>query len=130
MEYCNKTIAFQKKRRQATSSKAFKLKLADVQNTIRIKFKKACKIRLECERNVNQAMKPLTATKICMHQQSSAKIYSLNSIKDSSIETNNLNYLCNRLRVLLDSTNLDDDVQRTHEINAIINRLHDLKILV
>lgn len=95
---------------------AFKLKIADTQNIIRNKFTKACANRLECERSTNQAMQ----------QQTSAKIYSNKSRK---IETNDPNYLCTRLRVLLTIPNMDE-VQHAAEVNAIISHLHASGILL
>lgn len=136
------------KRNQNSRSEAFKLKLTDTRAVIRNKFKKACVNRLKCEREVNHAMKPLattanklksfecgfslpkTTSKSCRQQQLPAEIHSHHSKKSRKIETIDPNRLCNRLKVLLASTNMCDDVQRAEEINAIINHLRKLEILV
>lgn len=107
-------------------SDALKQKLTAIKKTIRNKFKSACAIRLECERDAGHAMKPLTASNSCMQQQSSVET----SSKYRNIQTNDINYLCTRLNALLSSTKMKDDKQRIPEIKAIINRLRDLDIIV
>lgn len=118
MAYHNKTSSKQEQRQRVDSSNALVLKLTDVKKIIRNKFKIAHANRLECERNASHAMKPSTASKSSIQQHACAKI-----------ESSDMNYLCTRLKLLLSSTKMDD-VQRTLEINAIINRLRDLEIIV
>lgn len=119
-------MAKQNKRDSVSSSNALKLKIDDIRKTIRNKFKKACANRLECERDSTHAMKPLAASETSIQQQLCAK----SSSKSRMIERNDTNYLCTRLKVLLSSNEMFDEVQRTRELNAIINRLRDLKIIV
>lgn len=102
------------------SSDALELKLSAIKKTIRNKYKAACAIRLECERDAGHAMKPLTASKSSVESSS----------KYRNIEKNSINHLCTRLKALLSSTKMPNDKQRIQEIKAIINRMRDLNIIV
>lgn len=126
------------KRSQASRSNALTLKLSATQNVIRSKFKTACANRRGREQEVKHAMKPLTVSlasssirakrvKQQQHQHSLAEFFSKRLIKYA--RSNDPNVLCNRLRLLLASTNAPDAIQ-TEKKNAIISKLRDLKILV
>lgn len=126
------------KRSQASRSNVLKLKLTATQNVIRNKCKTACANRIQREYEVQRAMKPLTASfssssisakQVKQQQQSLAKNVSKRMIKCKFAKSNDPNDLCNRLRILLVSTNASDAI-RSAEKNVIIRKLRDLKILV
>lgn len=108
------------------------LKLTNTRNIIRKKFKIACMNRLECERDANQAMKPIasTTTKTKNFPLAIAPIARINSQQSRIIETNDPNDLCARLRALLASNKSYDNAQCIEEIKAIIAKLYDLNILL
>lgn len=125
MEQRKKLTTLQEKREEDNNSKPMLLKITDVHKVIRKKFKKARKNRLDSERDVNRTVKPLT-TKI-----NEMEVFSLPVISSArKTEINDPNILCTRLRVLLDESKTTDKVQRTDEINAIINHLHEQDFLV
>lgn len=93
-------------------------KLSKTQSVIRKKFAEAYKHRLESEHNVNQAMQPLV----------SKTVKRADNVNDE-ISAVDLNELCNRLRFLL-STQFASEVDHTEEINTIISKLRELKILI
>lgn len=103
-------------------------KISDTRNVIMNKFKKACSIRLEHERDVNQSMKPLTAL-----PTSSSKTM-IDAIEIESSEKNNEmhdnpNELCLKLKVLMQSW-FAGNVEHTHEISSIIAKLRELEIIM
>lgn len=131
-------------------------KLSATQNVLRKKFEKAYTNRLEHEREVNQAMKPLTMSvssssssspsRTTAHFQSetvnstpeldlSTKSYSLHPFKSESelIKTNkekqrDANVLCDSLRMLLPSL-LTGDMNCMQSINSILEEMRDLEII-
>lgn len=118
-----KSTELQEKKEEDSSSKSFNKKITDAKNTIRKKFKKAYMNRLESECEVNRAINPLTRTK--------RNKFSLPGASAAQkIETSDPNVLCTRLRVLLAASKTSNEVQRTDEMNAIINRLHELGLLI
>lgn len=104
---------FQMKMDQDTVSK-----FAKTQSIIKNKFTVAHANRLECEHNVNQAMQPLVRTTV-KHIDT----------KNDECKSVDLNVLCNRLRLLLSTQNASK-VDHSEEINTIISKLRDLKILI
>lgn len=85
------------KRKKADTKAKSLLKLTDIRNIIRKKFKKACMDRLECERDANQTMKPLaSATKTNDFPQPIASTAKMHSQQSRIIETNDPNDLCAR----------------------------------
>lgn len=116
------------------------LKLTDTRNIIRKKFKKACLNRLECERDANQAMKPLATINtdnLTSVEHDSPLPKATTTTKTTKIYThqsriieNDPNDLCARLRSLLASKKSCDYAQRIEEIKSIIAKLYDLNVLV
>lgn len=124
MDYHDKSIILQDKKEEDSRPKSNMLKITNAQKTIKKKFKKAYTNRLECEREVIRAIKPLnTKTK----QNEFTLPGASTTLK---IETSDPNVLCTRLRVLLASSKTSNKVQHTDEINSIINRLHELGLLI
>lgn len=130
-------------------------KLTAMQNVIRNKFNQAYTNRLDHEHNVNQVMKSLntftpstdtltsdseskeddfsprnlskTSSKNHVDQmQLSTKINSKLTIESSAVDPNEL---CISLRKLL-SSQIVDNVDRTHEINSITEQLRKLEIII
>lgn len=103
-------------------------KLTATQNIIRKKFENAYKIRVEHENNVNQAIKPVTPSTILLTNDSEVEI---DDFPNQSFESRVIhpNELCNNLRKLL-ASQIVDNVNRTHEINSIIEQLRELKIII
>lgn len=94
------------------------LKLTDAQNVIRKKFAKAHTIRLEHERDVNQAIQPL--------MRKSVKRIDSVDVENKQVD---LNALCNRLRILLAVQNAGQ-TNHAEEISTIIAKMHELEILI
>lgn len=92
--------------------------LSKTQSVIRNKFAKAHANRLENEHDVEQALQPLVS-------KTENHVDSVN-IENSVVD---LNELCNRLRFLL-TTQCAGKADHTKEINAIISKLCELKILI
>lgn len=151
----DKSTTLQEKIEQESRSNVNTMKLSVTQNVIRNKFKTAYMHRLEDEHNVNQAMKPLTvdptittssiknemetnendfpiqnqSETITTTNWNAAKINSKQPFKLKLVETNNIpNELCNRLREILTSTNVDS-TNHSEEISQIIKKLRNLEIL-
>lgn len=120
---------------QQEKRKQFELKLAVAQKIIRKKFKKAISNRRTLERNANQVMRASPTTKTIdsnsfEHNKSSSENYITNPpIESEKITSNNPNDLCNRLKILLATSNVSDERKIT-EKNAIISKLHELNLLV
>lgn len=114
-------------------------KLLTTQNVIRKKFEKACKNRIKQE---NHTIKPFLsssapasvppsdsdAKEVSVHGQKQSE--QAHSTKIGRMNANkSINILCERLSLLL-STPITKRVKHTHEINAIIDELHGLGIIV
>lgn len=123
-------------------------------NVIKNKFRKACAFRLEHVRDANRALHSLitAATTNESESKKSAHDFSLRKQSKNNMpqlglaiksdlnkkikscsrgnvnNVNNPNKLCAKLRKLLNSQNTDSP-QRTREIRAIVNKLHELEIL-
>lgn len=98
-------------------------KINETQRVIRNKFKTAYANRIDHEHNVNQAMQPLSDS------LSATTTASNHSLKYSSLVTNDVNDLCNRLQHLLESQT-KRNVNHEQEIKTIIYKLRDLEIIV
>lgn len=121
-------------------------KLTATQNIIRNKFEKAHKIRLENEHDVNRAMKPHTAsiTSGLESKNNDPRIVSKTTTNHSPqlhlatescsnhvIKTNDdPNTLCDILRTLLASSQNVDKIECMRQINAILDELRDLEIII
>lgn len=125
------------------------LKLITTKNIIENKFEKAYMKRLENEDDVDCAMRSLTKDHLSLPSSSSSltedvdfslpKLTTKNSsqvhLKDVKVrEQRDPNDLCDILRILLITTpSVDDDItMKTHmqKINAILNELRDIKIII
>lgn len=116
----NNSTSFQEKQSESMSNE-IALKITDTRNAIMNKFKMAYMNRLEREHELNQSMKPLTTPPL------SATSNHANT-KTESMQ-NDPNKICIRLKVLLNSKNMDN-MQHTQEINSIISKLRELEIII
>lgn len=105
-------------------------KLSATQNVIKNKFKHAYANRMEREYDVNQAMKSINVGGTTSSASSLTITNEPESIKnDYSNHSIDPNELCTNLRKLLTSQ-IADNVNRTHEINMIVEKLRELKIVM
>lgn len=126
------------------------LKLSATRNIIRNKFEKAYANRIEREKDVNLAMKPLTAAHSSAPASSTGKLdirkedlsvrhrvkspskqskqHQSLSAKTRHTRFTDSNNLCDRLRLLLTSQ-LSGNTHHTVGINAIVAKLREQKIL-
>lgn len=109
--------------------------IADTQNVIKKKFEKACKNRMKHEQDVDQALKPLiAAVPVKIKRDLSSKTIvvptqnPMKHVKNHANNDVNPNELCDKLRMLL-ASHLSGNAQ-TNEINSIIAKLKELKIIV
>lgn len=113
-------------------------------NVINNKFRKACAIRIEHERDANRTLQTLAtasaaAAKVTVRTNDSeskkrASDYSLrkqtkNSTPQLALAINDPNVLCSKLRILINLQNVDS-VSRTKEISSVVNKLHELGIII
>lgn len=115
-------------------------KLTTTQNVIRNKFEQAYTNRLEHEHNVNRVMNSLTSDSKCKEHDFPSQHLSKSSTRKNlqqlqlttesyPIHSNDPNDLCTSLRKLL-SSQIADNVNRTHEINSIIDQLREHEIII
>lgn len=97
-------------------------KISATQTVIKNKFVKAYTNRIEHENDVNETMKPLT----CSRQRRST---SKKTNKNSLLNINDINELCNRLQKLINSQ-ISRNVNYSQEIKMIISKLRELGIIV
>lgn len=106
-------------------------KLTATQNVIRNKFHKACAIRLENERDSNDAMKHLTISSIITNDLESKNTSSHNIINTNKKNKIDPNKLCDNLKTLLaTSTQNVGQMTYTHQMKAILDELRDLQIII
>lgn len=125
-------------------------KLTATQNVIRNKFEKAYTNRIVNEHDVNHAMKPLTASAVDLESENNGsslhnhskttnnseqlhlatKSYSNHSIKTNEEKHHDPNTLCDILRILLASPLNVDDMKSMQQINAILDELRKLEIII
>lgn len=126
------------------------LKFTTTQNIIKNKFEKAYMKRLENEDDVDNALQSLTKDNLSLSSSSltedvdfSLPKLSKRTTKNSSQvhlkdvnerEQRDPNALCDNLRILLVTTpSVDDDITikiHMQKINAILNELRDIKIII
>lgn len=115
-------------------SNEIKMKMITVQKIIKNKFKEAYANRIEHENN--QVMQPIPmvssndAISQTIAKQSRPMTTTTNKVHDSKncMSFNNVNELCNRLRILLSIT--ANEPKDNEEMNRIIIKLRELEILV
>lgn len=93
-------------------------KISDTRNVITNKFKMAHINRLEREHELNQSMKPLTTP-----------LSTSNHANKTEPVQNDPNKICIRLKLLTNSRNMGN-MQHTQEIDSIITKLRELKIII
>lgn len=114
---------------QQKTEKENMMKLIAAQNVIRNKFKKAYMNRIEHENDINHAIKPLHIESLNFITSST------NNASDSQHDiifknkSDDSNSLCDRLRLLL-ASQMNGNDQHTEDINSIITKLRESKILV
>lgn len=124
---------------QESKSNVSASKLFTTQNIIRKKFEKAYLNRLEQE---NHTIKPvlssvaptsaqssdLSATEVnSFHQKQPKRVHSTKIVRMNA--NHHINKLCERLSLILSSP-LTSRAKHSHEINSILDELHDLGIIV
>lgn len=120
--------------------------LAARQNVIRTKFQKAFTKRIECEEDMNLAMKPLTAipmsspplpppspppppptASITAELKSKNKDFPRCALSRKPLDPN---ALCTSLRMLFSTSLRGNDMNRIHRINDVLDKLRELKIIL
>lgn len=111
-----------------------KTKMISTQDVIKNKFSKAYANRIEQEKKLKQTMRSLLAVSSTHSRAATTSTKTTDNKNNKGINHihfsfNNPNELCERLRKLILIMN-EDDVKQVEEMNAIINKLRELEILV